>query len=298
MTELNMKRVERIIRYALKEDIWTGDVTSESVIDPSTNIDAVVLLKENAVVCGINVAEKVFSVVDEDIKFRPLVKDGEKGEKGKEICYVEGPCQSIMRAERTALNFLGFLSAISTFTSKMVESVKDTGAMIYDTRKTIPLHRYLEKYAVRVGGGYNHRWGLWDMVLIKDNHIKSFALQNKSRNDENIIKSIIREAKEEVQKNIKIEIEVESLKECKYALTEGPDRIMLDNMSIDDIEKAILLRKEMGLEDKVSFEVSGGITLDNVKSYAETGVDIISSGDLTSSISSIDYSMEVILNYD
>jgi len=294
-TELNMRRVERIMRYALKEDVWTGDITSEAVLDPSLKIDAVIVSRQAGIVCGVGVAEKAFVLGDTDIRFRPMVKDGDRIEPHSEIAFIEGSARSVLRGERVALNFLGYMSGIATRTRKFVDAVEGTGTKIYDTRKTIPNNRYLQKYAVRIGGGTNHRWGLWDMVLIKDNHLRAYGMQLKSVNNENIIKNIIRLARESVQKNIRIEIEVETLKECEYALPEKPDVIMLDNMQPVDVEKAIEMRRDLGLKDKVLFEVSGGITLDNIKDYAGTGVDIISSGSLTGSIDPLDFSMEIVL---
>ncbi len=293
--DLDKKRIDTIIRFALKEDIWIGDVTSESILEGSLNIDAVIVCREDGVVSGMDIIERVFSSVDEGLKFRPLVKDGDQIKAGREIAFIEGSAQSIMKAERTALNFLSLLSGVATVTHKLVNEVKGTKAKIYDTRKTIPLHRYLQKYAVTVGGGFNHRKGLWDMVLIKDNHIRAFELEMKTTHTETIIKKIIRRARERVQKNIRIEIEVETLKECEYALDEKPDVIMLDNMTPEMVKKAVVLRGTKGLEEKVLLEVSGGITIDNVKRYAETGIDIISVGSITGSPRSIDFSLEVVL---
>jgi nicotinate-nucleotide pyrophosphorylase (carboxylating) len=292
--ELNMKRIERVVRFALKEDVWTGDITSESILGSPVKVDAVVIAKQAGVVCGVGVAERAFCVVDPDIKYRPVVKDGDTIENGSEIAFLEGNAKTVLRAERVALNFLSHLSGIATGTRELVDAVKGTNAKIYDTRKTMPLHRYSQKYAVRVGGGNNHRWGLWDMVLIKDNHLRAYGIQRDTRNNESIIKNTIREARENVQKNIRIEIEVETLAECKYALEEKPDVIMLDNMTPEDIGKAVDMRKDMGLEGPVLFEVSGGINSDNVRDYAVKGVDIISSGSLTGSVKSIDFSMEIV----
>ncbi|MBU0571666.1 MAG: carboxylating nicotinate-nucleotide diphosphorylase [Candidatus Omnitrophica bacterium] len=290
-----MKRAERIARYALKEDIWTGDITSEAVLDSGLEVDAVIIAREPGIVCGTGVAEKVFAIVDPDLRFRPVVKEGDHIEPDSEIAFVAGNARSMLKAERVALNFLGHMSGIASSTRAFVEVVKGTGTKIFDTRKTMPLHRYMQKYAVTVGGGTNHRWGLWDMVLIKDNHLRAFGMQTKTASNEKIIKNIIRQARETVQKNIRIEIEVETLKECEYALDEKPDVIMLDNMPPEIIKEAVKLRDNMGLKEKVLFEVSGGITFENVKDYAGTGVDIISSGSLTGSVMSLDFSLEIVL---
>ena len=302
MTDLDRLRVDKIIRFSLKEDIWTGDVTSQSVIDRFMKIDAVIIAKQEGIVCGMEIAERVFAAVESDAKFRPVVQDGDRIYPLQEVAHIEGNAQTIMKGERTALNFLGMLSGIATRTRIMVDKVNSIvpvkggkAPKIYDTRKTIPLHRYLEKYAVTVGGGVNHRKGLWDMVLIKDNHIRTYAMQAKLTDPEKIIKGVISRARKNVQKNIKIEIEVETLDECKYALEEKPDVIMLDNMVPETIEKAVRMRKEMNLENVVLFEVSGGITMENIEAYGKVGVDIISTGSITGAISPIDFSLEIIM---
>lgn len=295
MMDLEQRRVDQIIRFALKEDIHTGDITSQSVLEEASSADAVILSRGSGMICGMNIIERVFTSADPDLKFRPEVKDGDHIEPEQEIAFVEGFTRSILKAERVALNFLSLLSGVATKTRKMVDAAGGTAVKIYDTRKTIPLHRYFQKYAVTVGGGHNHRKGLWDMVLIKDNHIRAFGLQEKAHGNGKVIKELIRRARAAVQKNIKIEIEVETLKECENALEEGPDVIMLDNMPRETIKQAVALRKEKGLDKKVLFEVSGGITLDNIKEYASTGVDIISSGSITSSVDPIDFSLEVII---
>ncbi len=295
MTDIDRKRIETIIRFALKEDIWTGDLTSQAVLEESLVADAVVISRGRGIVCGIDVMEKVFAAVDPEVRFRPQVAEGDRIEPDQEIAFVEGCARSIMKGERVALNFLSIMSGVATKTREMVDAAGSAAIKIYDTRKTIPLHRYLHKYAVTVGGGHNHRKGLWDMVLIKDNHIRAFGYQMKTRDSSKIIKEIIKRAKAFVQKNIKVEIEVETLKECEYALEEGPDVILLDNMAPDTIKQAVALRKEKGQDKKVLFEVSGGITLDNIEDYASTGVDIISSGSLTGTIEPLDFSLEIIV---
>ncbi|MGD2278771.1 MAG: carboxylating nicotinate-nucleotide diphosphorylase [Candidatus Omnitrophota bacterium] len=295
MMELDKKRIDMIVRYALKEDIWTGDITSQSVLNEDLVVDAVILAREQGVICGMQVVERVFETVDPELKFKPMVKDGDHIEPGQEVAFVEGPARSVLKAERTALNFLGLMSGVSTETRKFVDRIGGAKAKLYDTRKTIPLHRYFQKYAVTVGGGTNHRKGLWDMVLIKDNHIRALSVQKKTSDSESVIKDIIKQARSSVQKNIGVEIEVESLKECGWALDEKPDVIMLDNMPSDAVEKAVALRKEKGLEGKILFEVSGGVSLENIAEYARTGVEIISTGKITSSARTLDFSLEIIL---
>ncbi len=293
--DLNKSRIDTIIRFALKEDVGTGDITSAAVLEKDLEVDAVILSRQKAIVCGMEIAEGVFAAVDPSVKFRPMVQDGASIEPDQEIAFVEGNARAIMKAERTAINFLGMLSGVSTRTREMAEAIKGAKARIYDTRKTIPLHRYLEKYAVRVGGGQNHRSGLWDMVLLKDNHIRAFAEQKKMTDSCAVIKEMIRQARDGVQKNIRVEIEVETIKECECALDEKPDVIMLDNMPPETVKQAVAMRAAKKLDGKVLFEVSGGITPDNMSSYAESGVEIISSGSLTSSVRSVDFSLEVIL---
>ena len=295
MLSLDKKRVDAIIRFALKEDIWTGDVTTQSVLDRFLTLDAVILSRQKGMICGIDIVERIFASIEYSLKFRPMVKDGDIVEPGQEIAFIEGEAHAILKAERTALNFLSMLSGIATHTQDLVERASGTAVKIYDTRKTIPLHRYLQKYAVTVGGGYNHRKGLWDMVLIKDNHIRGFMIQSGMKDSTKIIKELIQRTKASVQKNIRIEIEVENLKECECALDEKPDVIMLDNMSVEDINNAIKMREDKKLTNTVLYEVSGGISAKNIKEYASTGVDIISCGSLTSEIKPIDFSLEIIM---
>ena len=294
MKDLDKKRVDQIIRFALKEDVGTGDITSQAVVDRFLDADAVIVSRQKGIVCGMEIIERVFASVDYSLRFRPMVSDGDSIEPDQEIAFIEGPAQSILKGERTALNFLSFLSGVATRTRMMVDRVEGTGAKIYDTRKTIPLHRYFEKYAVTVGGGHNHRKGLWDMVLIKDNHIRAMAMQMKNSDSQTVIKEIITRARGAVQKNIRIEIEVETLKECECALENRPDVIMLDNMSPDTITQAIAMREKKGLSGDVLFEISGGITFDNVKEYALSGVDIISTGSITGEVKPVDFSLEII----
>ncbi|KJJ83208.1 nicotinate-nucleotide pyrophosphorylase [Candidatus Omnitrophus magneticus] len=295
MSHLDRERVSKIIEAALREDIGAGDITSEAVIDKNTLIDAVIIAREDGVICGMPIAEQVFSIVDPDVRFRPVLEDGARVSAEKEIAFIQGNARSILRGERVAINFLSHLSGVSTETEMLVSAVKDTNVKIYDTRKTLPLYRYLDKYAVKTGGGYNHRMGLWDMALIKDNHLRVYAMQEKKKNHEEIADDIIKRAKRELQKNIRIELEVESIKECELALLEKPDIIMLDNMPPEIIKKAVLLRERMGLDGKVLFEVSGGVTIANIHSYALTGIEIISSGAITSSAKALDFSLEIII---
>ena len=230
------------------------------------------------------VAELVFRHVDPDLRFLPVAKDGESVERGREVAYIEGSAASILIGERVALNFLGHLSGIATMTRAFVDKVKGTPVKILDTRKTTPNLRVLEKYAVLTGGGVNHRIGLYDQVLIKDNHLRILMEQP--------IPTLLAEARNSVTKKTPIGIEVKNLKELVEALKGKPDYILLDNMTPEMIRQAVELRKKAA--SKVSFEVSGGITLENVRAFAETGIERISVGALTHSSAWLDISLDIV----
>jgi len=269
-----------IIRAALREDIGEGDITSRSTVSKNTQAKARIIFKQAGVVCGLPVVKAVFKAVDVKLRVKLRVKEGSSAKRGRVVAVIEGPARSLLAAERTALNFLGQLSGIATLTRQFVDKVKGTKAKIYDTRKTTPLLRELEKYAVRTGGGVNHRMGLWDQVLVKENHL-----------------SVVRDAycvlRKKLPKNIIVEIEVRSLKEFKEALKNRSDIIMLDNMTIAQVRKAVDIRNTHDARRNTKIEVSGGITLKNVRKYARTGAERISVGALTHSAPSIDVSMEI-----
>ncbi len=290
--ELNKARVMRIIKAALKEDIGKGDATTNSLVPKLASIKACITVNEECVICGINITEWVLAGLDYSVRFKPQVSDGDIAAKGKEVAFIEGHARAVLTAERTMLNFLSFLSGIATRTKKYVDKVKAYNVKILDTRKTFPLLRYLEKYAVSVGGGYNHRMNLGEMVMVKDNHI---AVHSPSLDFARDRQSIVHSLRSKAQKNIKIEIEVQSLEQFEDTLKQMPDIIMLDNMSTEDIKKAVRIRNESekALRDTV-LEVSGGITLDNVEDYAKTGIDTISIGAITDSVRSIDFSLNVL----
>ena len=289
---------KKIIDQALKEDIGSGDITTATVVHKDKKGDYVLMAKQDCVICGLTICEAVFETVDDSTRFKPLVSDGTSVADGKALGYVEGSLRSILTAERTALNFLCWLSGISTLTNRFVEAVKGTKAHILDTRKTIPTLRRLQKYAVKAGGGTNHRMGLYDQVLIKDNHIASAMYPPASaKNDKEAVKYVMESAKKHATKNMKIEIEVQSLDMLKDALNYNPDIIMLDNMSVKNIEEAVRLRDAFRIKVgdvgfKVLLEVSGNVNLSNVRQIAETGVDMISIGALTHSAPSVDISLE------
>lgn len=271
--------IKHIIINALREDIGPKDVTTESLIPKNKIAQAVLIAKEKCVVCGLDIAGLVLRLKDKNIKFKPLVKDGDALYKGRILARISGKARSILTAERVALNFLSHLSGIATGTKKFINQVKPYRVKIMDTRKTTPGLRILEKYAVRIGGGYNHRLGLDEMVLIKDNHFK-------------IIGKIKNLAK--FKRKYKVEIEVKNLKEFRQALNLKPDIIMLDNMRPSDIKKAVRIRSKLTIGSALKLEVSGGITLNNVKKIASCGVEMISVGALTHSVDSVDISLDLI----
>lgn len=275
------QQVERIVKDALSEDIASGDVTTEALIPSDLRGKASILVKRDGVLAGIDVAREVFRQIDRSLRFKALAKDGTKVRKGQVVATVEGKAASILKAERTALNFLQHMSGIATETARYVEAVSGTRAVVTDTRKTIPGLRLLEKYAVRAGGGKNHRLNLADGVLIKDNHLVAL------RADEVGLGEAVKKARQRAPKGLKIEVEVESVPQAREALAAGADIIMLDNMKPEDMRKAVKLVK-----GKALLEASGGITPDNVRSVAETGVDLISIGALTHSARALDISLE------
>lgn len=280
-----------IIKAALKEDIGRGDITTQPLIDSLASSKAVIISREDCVVCGLEIAEMAMSEIDHSVRFKPNCKDGIFVGANKDVAFIEGSTASILRAERTMLNFLTFLSGISTRTKQYRDKVESYGVKIMDTRKTIPLLRYLEKYAVFTGGGANHRMGLYDQVLIKDNHIYC-RKRNLPAGREFSLKGLVEEARKKNRKGTVVEIEVSTPEEFGDALQGKPDIIMLDNMGARDIKACVEIRKLS--KAKPLLEVSGGITLDTVEEYAETGVDMISVGELTDSVRAIDMSLDLI----
>jgi nicotinate-nucleotide pyrophosphorylase (carboxylating) len=277
--ELAGKQLESVIDAALEEDTGCGDITSEALIPPELSGKAAVLVKENGVLAGIEVAKRVFHKIDPLLKIDILIKDGAVVKPNDIAATITGSVTGILKGERAALNFLQRLSGIATTAARYVREIKGTGAKIYDTRKTTP---GLEKYAVRMGGAQNHRMHLGDAVLIKDNHIVALRAMGLGLQD------IITKAKQNAPAGITIEIEVTGVKEAAEAAGGGADIIMLDNMSIDAMREAV---KAVG--GKAKLEASGNITLDNVRRVAMTGVDIISIGALTHSYKALDISLEM-----
>ncbi len=279
---LNDSRVSRLIELALLEDIGMGDLTSDAIIPDSQLGRAELLCKEDGIVAGLEVAALVFQYCDHSITVTSLVHDGQLAQKGQPIAKIDGSVKSILKGERTALNFLQRMSGIATATHKYVHAVAGTNAKISDTRKTAPGLRVLDKWAVRLGGGFNHRFGLDDMVLIKDNHIiaaggitQAVGLCKKYLGTEEI--------------EVQIEVETKNLTEVQEALhCAGIRRIMLDNFPLDEMRRTVDM-----IAHRVEVEASGGVNLQTVRPIAETGVDFISVGALTHSVTGLDISLEL-----
>jgi nicotinate-nucleotide pyrophosphorylase (carboxylating) len=279
---LNDSRIARLIELALMEDIGMGDLTSDSAVDESALSRGEMLCKQGGVIAGLEVAGLVFRMCDESITFNPLVAEGSESPAGLVIAQMDGSTRGILRGERTALNFLQRMSGIASATRRYVDAVTGTSAKITDTRKTAPGLRVLDKWAVRLGGGVNHRFGLDDMVLIKDNHIVASG---------GITKAVMlcRAYLDEHNVNAAVEVETKNMDEVREAIAcGGIQRIMLDNFGISDMCQAVKL-----IAQTVEVEASGGITLANVRAVAETGVDFISVGALTHSVTALDISLEL-----
>jgi len=270
-----------IVDMALAEDLGLGDVTTDALMDHDLRAKASIIVKKDGVLAGIGVAAFVFQRVDPSLKFNTIVTDGAHVKAGDVVATIEGAAASILKAERTALNFLQRLSGIATETACYVEAVAGLPTRIMETRKTTPGLRALEKYAVRIGGGHNHRKNLGDGVLIKDNHLAAMRFRG------NDIGEVVRKARQYAPHTLKIEIEVETVEEARQAIEAGADIILLDNMSLADMRQAVELARGCALS-----EASGGITLENVRAVAETGVDFISIGAITHSSKALDISLE------
>lgn len=266
----------QIIDDALVEDIGTGDLTTSSIIDADKEGQGTILAKEEGVIAGLEVAQLVFERLDDNINFEPLVTDGQQVESRTAIAKVSGRVAPILTGERLALNFLQRMSGIATKTAKYQELVANYNVRVVDTRKTTPNLRILDKYAVRVGGGFNHRFGLYDAVMIKDNHIQAAG---------GIIQAV-KKAKVNLPHTVKVEVEAEALEQVKEALAVGVDIIMLDNMTPDLMSQAVDV-----IDNQAIVEASGGITADQITKVAKTGIDVISIGALTHTINSLDISL-------
>jgi len=280
--DLPEEQVDNIIDLALAEDISHGDVTTEVLIPPGLQGKASLLVKAKGILAGGEVAKRVFLKVNPSLTVEVLIQDGVQVKPGDIVSTISGSVVSILKAERVALNFLQRLSGIASQTAQYVAKTHGLAVNITDTRKTTPGLRLLEKYAVRLGGGLNHRFHLGDGILIKDNHIAALRALDMS------LKDIIAKAKQNAPHGLKVEVEVNTIQEALDATEAGADIIMLDNMSPDEMRRVVSL-----VGSRVKIEASGGITLDNVRAVAETGINLISVGALTHSSQALDISLEL-----
>ncbi len=275
----NSPQIDNIIDLALEEDIGSGDITTDSIIPAKAEKKVYLAAKADGIIAGIDIFIKVFERLGGEIVYEILKEDGSTVKKGDRILNMTGNYRTLLTGERTALNFLQRMSGIATAASEFVEALRGTGVTILDTRKTVPGHRLLDKYAVAAGGGENHRIGLFDMAMIKDNHIKVAG---------NITKAV-KMVKEKSGGKVKIEVETTTLEEVKEALAAEPDVIMLDNMDANMMREAVKL-----IDGRCKTEASGNMTMEKLKETAKTGIDYISSGALTHSVKALDISMRFI----
>ncbi|WP_192705819.1 carboxylating nicotinate-nucleotide diphosphorylase [Paenibacillus sp. OAS669] len=281
MYELQMDLVKKSLKMWLEEDIGMGDVTTMSTIPPGQQSKGIIHLKDNGVIAGLPIAEAVFSLVDEQLRFESKVQEGQAVSYGTVLAEVTGSTRSILLGERLALNLMQRMSGIATRTRQYVDALQGLPVRLVDTRKTTPGHRLLEKYAVRIGGGHNHRFGLYDAVMIKDNHIKGAGG----------IKEAVQAARSQIPHTMKIEVEVESMEQLEEALSAKPDIIMLDNMKTDQMREAVVRMKSQA--PHILVEASGSVNLDTIHAIASTGVDVISVGRLTYSVQALDISLDL-----
>jgi len=270
--------IDKIITTALEEDIHYVDVTTDYLLDDSHTSEAYYLAKDSGVLCGIDIAKRGFELAGGNVEMKILKKDGETVEKGDILAMMKGSTRTLLKGERTALNILQHMSGIATATAECVALVAGTRAQITDTRKTLPGLRQLQKYAVTVGGGKNHRYNLSDGAMLKDNHIDAYGS----------ITGAVQALRKKIGHMVKIELEVRTLAELEEALAAGVEIIMLDNMSCEEMRKAVAMTN-----GKVLLEASGNVTKENIRAVAETGVDIISLGALTHSVKCFDISMRI-----
>ena len=275
---LNKFYVDDVIKSAIKEDINYIDVTTDYLIDENATTTARFVAKSDGVLCGLEVALRVFTLLDDSITFEVLKKDGDELKKGDIICRMSGSTRALLKGERTALNLIQHMSGIATATNKCVKLVEGTNASVVDTRKTLPGLRALQKYAVVCGGGKNHRYNLSDAAMLKDNHIDAYGS----------ITAAVNALRQKAGHMLKIEVETRSLDDLREALSVGADVIMLDNMDCPTMAEAVKINA-----GRAKLEASGNITLDNIAEVAKTGVDIISLGALTHSVQAFDISMRI-----
>ena len=277
------RTIKNIIKQALGEDVGSGDITTGAIIPTDTTAKGVFIVKEPGIIAGLEIAEEVFKQVDENIRFDRFFEEGSAVNKGDKVAAVLGKAQSLLIAERTALNFLQRMSGIATATRAYVNAVLHTKAKILDTRKTAPGLRFLDKMAVKIGGAENHRMGLYDMFLIKDNHIAVAGSLTEA------VKACQR-YRQQKSADWRIEVETDTLSQVEEAIHCNVDMIMLDNFSLEDIKKAVSV-----INGRCKIEASGGVSLENVKAIAKTGVDYISVGALTHSVKALDISFDIVL---
>ena len=270
--------VIQLLQHAIEEDVGNGDITTALLIPEESESRALYVAKANFVIAGFPFAREVFNILDQDTVFKTYFAEGAKVRKGDILGEVSGKTKTLLAGERVGLNILQRLSGVATLTSFFVDAVMGTGAKIIDTRKTTPCLRFMEKYAVRMGGGVNHRFGLFDGILIKDNHIEAVGSITKAVS--------LAKAGHHL---VKIEVEVENLNDLQEAIEAGADVIMLDNMSVNDMKEAVKI-----VQKRVPLEASGNVSLQNVRAIAETGVDLISVGALTHSVVAADISLKIV----
>lgn len=278
MPPLAKPELADFVARILEEDIGEGDFTTLGTVPEGATLGVAMVAREPLVLAGLEIAAAIFKRLDPDISIKLEARDGERLEKGSRMMTLEGDARAILSAERAALNVVQHLSGIATLTHRYVKALEGTGTILLDTRKTIPGLRKLEKYATRTGGAQNHRLGLYDAILIKDNHIAAAGG----------IRQAIRGAKV-LKKNIPLEVECETLEQLKEALEEGVDLVLLDNMTFDQLRKAVKLAK-----GKTRIEASGGVTLETIRTVAETGVEYISTGKITQSAPAVDIALDYI----
>jgi nicotinate-nucleotide pyrophosphorylase (carboxylating) len=281
MNSERFSHMRRMVRQALEEDLGPGDATTLATVSPNTSGEAVLIAREKVVLAGMSAFKQTFFEIDSTLTFAERYRDGDVVPEGSTVCRIRGPLAAILSGERTALNFLQRMSGIATLTRRYVDAVEGSRAKILDTRKTAPGLRWCDKYAVRTGGGQNHRFGLFDGILIKDNHIAAAGSISKA----------VSLAREKSPHTLKIEVEVEDLAGVKEACESGADIILLDNMGPEKLKEAVHL-----INGSAITEASGGITLDTLKETAATGVDLISVGALTHSPQAADFSLEITEN--
>lgn len=274
---MNWLLLDEKIREWLKEDMSSGDITTDSLIGEELNSSASVIAKENGIIAGLGVFRRVFLLLDEEITLNFHVQDGSKVQKGDILAHITGRTSAILKGERLALNLLQRMSGIATETAKYKSALEGLEVRLVDTRKTMPGLRILDKYAVRAGGGHNHRYNLSEAVLIKDNHIAACGSITKA----------VEKARANIPHTMKIEVEIETLDQLKEALAAGADVIMLDNMGVEMMKKSAALNKHQAI-----LEASGNVTLENIRQIAQTGIDIISVGALTHSVKALDISLK------